>query len=140
MSILKITPNTMLTMCSQSNRHCFNDGWHTSHHLNPLRHWKDHPRAFLKAKQDYTNGRALVFQNIDYLMMTYRILRKDYLYLADCIVPIGGQIRMSKQELADMLRTKTTRFSEEKIEEKFYKNRKTQTQAKEKDDLYISKM
>jgi len=73
-------------------------------------------------------------------MMTYRILRKDYLYLADCLVPIGDQIGMSKQELADMLRTKTRKFSEEEIREKYYKTKKTQRQAKEKDDLYISKM
>jgi len=108
--------------------------------LNPLRHWKDHPRAFLKAKKEYTNGRALVFQNIDYLMMTYRILRKDYLYLADCVVPIGDQIGMSKQELANMLRTKTRKFTEEEIQEKYYKGRKMQKEAKEKDDLYISKI
>ena len=73
-------------------------------------------------------------------MMTYRILTKDYLYLADCVVPIGDQIGMSKQELADMLRTKTRRFSEEEIQEKYYKGGKTQKEAKKKDDLYISKM
>ncbi|KAL6713832.1 hypothetical protein ACLMJK_008326 [Lecanora helva] len=123
-----------------SNRHCFNDGWHTSHHLNPLRHWKDHPRAFLKSKQEYTNGRALVFQNIDYLMMTYRILRKDYLYLADCIVPIGDQIGMSKQQIADMLQTKTRKFSEAEIQEKYYKGEKAPKQARRKDELYISKI
>lgn len=73
-------------------------------------------------------------------MMTFRILRKDYLYLADCVVPIGEQIGMSKQELADMLRTKTRKFSEEEIEEKYYKGRKMQKEAKKKDDLYISKI
>ena len=57
-------------------------------------------------------------------MMTFRILRKDYLYLADCVVPIGDQVGMSKQELADMLRTKTRKFSEEEIREKFYEGRK----------------
>ena len=81
-----------------------------------------------------------MFQNIDYLMMTYRILRKDYLYLANCVVPIGDQIGMTKQELANMLRSKTRRFSEEEIQEKFYKGRKTQREAKNKDDLYISKI
>ena len=73
-------------------------------------------------------------------MMTYRILAKDYLFLANCLVPIGDQIGMSKQELADMLRSKTRRFSEEEIQEKFYKGQKTQRQAKEKDELYISKL
>lgn len=94
----------------------------------------------MKAKKEYTNGRALVFQNIDYLMMTFRILRKDYFYLADCIVPVGDQIGMSKRELADMLRTKTRKFSEAEIHENFYKGKKTQRQAKTKDDLYISKI
>ena len=73
-------------------------------------------------------------------MMTYRILAKDYLYLANCLVPIGDQIGMSKQELADMLRSKTRRFTEEEIQEKFNKGQKTQRQAKEKDQLYISKL
>ena len=72
--------------------------------------------------------------------MTYRILIKDYPYLADCMVPIGDQIGMSKQELADMLRTKTRRFSEEEIQEKYYKGRRAQKEAKKKDELYISKM
>ena len=78
----------------------------------------------MKAKKEYTKGRALVFQNIDYLMMTYRILRKDYLYLANCVIPIGDQIGMSKQELADMLRTKTRKFSEKEIQAKFFNGRK----------------
>lgn len=73
-------------------------------------------------------------------MMTFRILRKDYLYLADCMVPIGDQIGMSKQELADMLRKKTRKFTEEEIQEKYYKGRKMQKEAKRKDDLYISKI
>ncbi|KAI5796195.1 fatty acid desaturase-domain-containing protein [Pyronema domesticum] len=50
-----------------SNRHCFNDGYHTSHHLNPLRHWRDHPVALIKAKKQYADGRALTFADIDYL-------------------------------------------------------------------------
>ena len=72
--------------------------------------------------------------------MTYRILRKDYLYLADCLVPIGDQIGLSKQELADILRTKTRKFSEEEIQEKFYKKRQAHREAKKKDRLFISKI
>ena len=56
------------------------------------------------------------------------------------MVPIGDQIGMSKQELADMLRTKTRRFSEEEIQEKYYKGRRMQEEAKKKDELYISKI
>lgn len=73
-------------------------------------------------------------------MMTYRILIKDYLYLADRVVPIGEQLGMSKQELADMLRSKTRRFSEDEIQEKYYKSRRTQKESRKKDEQYISKI
>ncbi|KAI9808899.1 MAG: Serine/threonine-protein kinase [Phylliscum demangeonii] len=102
-----------------SNRFCFNDGWHTSHHLNPRRHWREHPRSFLQAKEQYRAGRALVFRNIDYLGMTVRLLRKDYAHLATCLVPIGDQVGWSQDEVVRMLRTKTRRFDELEIARKF---------------------
>ncbi|EGE04524.1 hypothetical protein TEQG_03395 [Trichophyton equinum CBS 127.97] len=99
-----------------SNRFCFNDGYHTSHHLNPRRHWREHPVAFLTQRQRYSQEQALVFRNIDYIMMTVKLLQKDYDYLARCLVPIGEkQISMTMQERAAMLRTKTRRFSEKEI-------------------------
>ena len=60
-----------------------------------------------------------MFRDIDFLMMTVKLLRKDYDYLADRLVPIGDQVGMSKAELAAMLRTKTRRLTEEDIEQKF---------------------
>jgi hypothetical protein len=52
-------------------------------------------------------------------MMTVKLLMKDYLFLADHLVPIGDQIGMSREERAAMLRTKTQRFTKEDIEAKF---------------------
>ena len=60
-----------------------------------------------------------MFQNIDYIMMTVTLLRKDYLHLASCLVPIGDQVGMSHEAIADMLKTKTKRFSEEEILKKY---------------------
>lgn len=60
-----------------------------------------------------------MFYDIDYLMMTIKLLQKDYMYLAGRLVPIGGQIGMSQAEIADMLRTKTRRFTEDDIRRKF---------------------
>ena len=74
---------------------------------------------FLQQKDAYRDGRALVFHNIDYLMLTVKLLQKDYTHLASCMVPIGDQIDMSQQEIAAMLRTKTKRFSERDIAQKF---------------------
>ncbi|PGH27022.1 hypothetical protein AJ80_01207 [Polytolypa hystricis UAMH7299] len=106
-----------------SNRFSYNDGYHTSHHLNPTRHWRDHPSAFLAQKNIYAREHALVFRNIDYFMITLRLLRKDYAYLARCLVPIGEQRAMGLEELEAMLRRKTRRFEGEDIRRGFGKGR-----------------
>ena len=60
-----------------------------------------------------------MFHDIDWFMMTMKLLQKDYMYLAGRLVPIGDQIGMSQVELADMLRTKTRKFTEDDIRRKF---------------------
>ena len=115
--------NKLTGTLQQSNRYGYNDGYHTSHHLNPRRHWREHPAAFIKQKKTYAHESALVFHNIDYIMITVYLLRKDYAHLARCLVPIGDQIHMSLEETAMMLRSKTRRFTEEEIVKKFRKNR-----------------
>ena len=104
-----------------SNRYCFNDGYHTAHHLNPRRHWRDHPLHLLQSKKQYAEGRALVFCNIDYLEITYRLMRKDYEHLAGCLVPIGEQKWMTQAETVAMLKSKTRKFTEDDIKRKFGK-------------------
>lgn len=53
-------------------------------------------------------------------MITVKLLQKDYMHLAKCLVPIGdAQIKMTLEERAAMLRTKTKRFSEEEIRQKY---------------------
>lgn len=52
-------------------------------------------------------------------MITVRLLMKDYLTLAKCLVPIGDQMDLTLEERAEMLRRHTRRFSEEEIREKF---------------------
>ncbi|KAK3358080.1 hypothetical protein B0T25DRAFT_590116 [Lasiosphaeria hispida] len=103
-----------------SNRFCFNDGYHTSHHLNPLRHWRDHPAAFLSQRADYAAQDALVFHDIDYVFITVRLLQKRYDILARALVPIGArQKAMSLDERAVMLRRHTRQFSEAEVRDKF---------------------
>ncbi|CAJ0542905.1 Ff.00g003120.m01.CDS01 [Fusarium sp. VM40] len=104
-----------------SNRFCYNDGYHTSHHLNPLRHWREHPVSFHKTKQTYADQHAIVFHDIDYFMLTIRLLMKDYKTLAKCLVPIGDQIALTMDERITMLKRHTRPFTEEEIRTKFKK-------------------
>lgn len=73
----------------------------------------------IKQKERYSSERALVFRNIDYIMITVRLMMKDYRYLAKCMVPIGDQVSMTLDEREAMLRTKTKKFSEEEIQRLF---------------------
>ena len=62
-----------------------------------------------------------MFYNIDYLMITYSVLSKNYLHLARCLAPMGAQMDMTLEERAKMLETKTRRFTEEEIAKKWGK-------------------
>ncbi|KAL7795851.1 hypothetical protein V8C37DRAFT_373641 [Trichoderma ceciliae] len=104
-----------------SNRFCFNDGYHTSHHLNPLRHWRDHPISFLEQRDTYGKNGAILFHNIDFLMITYRLLVKDYEHLAKCLVPLGAQADLTMEGRVEFLKRLTRKFSEEEIRKKFKK-------------------
>ncbi|CAA9965292.1 Fatty acid desaturase [Pyrenophora teres f. maculata] len=104
-----------------SNRYCYNDGYHTSHHLNPLRHWREHPAAFLSQKKQYSDEQAIVFYNIDYFFLTINLLRKNYEHIANCLVPMGDQMKLTLDEKVEMLKRKTRKFTEEEIAEKWGK-------------------
>ncbi|KAF9888486.1 hypothetical protein FE257_008593 [Aspergillus nanangensis] len=100
-----------------SNRFSFNDGYHTSHHLHPRRHWRGHPVALLEDKKRYENEDALVFRNIDYIMITVKLLQKDYTYLAHRMIPLGAdQAKLTVEERATMLRARTRKFSKDQME------------------------
>jgi hypothetical protein len=86
-----------------------------------MRHWRDHPVSFLAQKQKYSDEDALVFYNIDYMMITLSLLAKNYTHLAKCLVPIGTQMQLTMDERAEMLKRKTRKFSEEEIAEKWGK-------------------
>jgi hypothetical protein len=61
-----------------------------------------------------------VFHNIDYLMITVRLLMKDYTTLAKALIPINaGQMAMTMEEREIFLRAHTQRFTEKEIDSKF---------------------
>lgn len=101
---------------TQSNTLCFNDGYHTSHHLHPRRHWRDHPASLIRQKEQYTKEDALIFYDIDYIGITYRLMKKDYDTLATHFLPLGNdQAKLTKLEIKKMLEERTRKFTDEEI-------------------------
>ena len=57
-------------------------------------------------------------------MLTVKLLQKDYMHLARCMVPIGPEQReMSLEQRADMLRSRTRRLPDAYLERHSLKKR-----------------
>lgn len=72
--------------------------------------------ALAKQKDRYAEERALVFRNVDFIFITIKLMQKDYMYLAKCLIPMGGQVNMTLEQRAEMLRSRTRRFTPKKEE------------------------
>jgi hypothetical protein len=70
-------------------------------------------------KQKFGTEGALTFQQLDFIKIAILGITKQYLLLADHLVPMGDQIGMSKVELAKMLQRKMKMFTEDEIREKW---------------------
>lgn len=78
--------------------------------------------SFLKNKHIYATQGALVFHGIDYIMITIKVLMKDYEYLARSLVPMGDQRALSIEERVALLKRHTRQFTEDEIRLKFKKS------------------
>ena len=87
-----------------------------------MRHWREHPAAFLREKRVYAAESALIFHNIDFIMIAVHLLRKDYARIARCLVPMGpAQTAMTMDEREAMLRRHTRAFGDDEVRRKFPK-------------------
>lgn len=98
------------------NRECFNDGYHASHHLNPLRHWLEHPAELVKNRRRYFEQHAIVFQDTSYDELWLMLMMRDYGKLASKWVHVGEGKAPSQAEVAEMLKVKTRAFTRAQIE------------------------
>ncbi|EPZ35258.1 hypothetical protein ROZALSC1DRAFT_28950 [Rozella allomycis CSF55] len=98
------------------NRDCFNDGYHASHHLHPLRHYLEHPANLIQNRQTYYESKAIVFKETSYDYIWWLLMTKNYEKLASYWVHIGPkEEEPSCAEIVKMLKEKTRIFSREEI-------------------------
>jgi fatty acid desaturase len=107
--------NSITCISCSYNARSYNDGYHASHHLNPLRHWMDHPRIFLKQRKEYEDEQAVVFKDLDYPDVWIRLMMGNYQSLANYWVHVGDGPRPSDEEIIELLKSKTKRFTKEEV-------------------------
>jgi fatty acid desaturase len=87
------------------NARCFNDGYHIGHHLRANRHWTELPGDFEKNVGLYAREGALVFQGIDFFMVSVLLWTGSWNALARCFVHLDGDNR-SDERIIEMLQSR----------------------------------
>jgi fatty acid desaturase len=84
------------------NKACWNDGYHTVHHLRPAMHYTEIPGEFLKLRSEFARQKTLVFDGIHYLHVFIYLMTKRYDKLADNLVNIDGAFSSREEAIALM--------------------------------------
>lgn len=84
------------------NHTCWNDGYHTVHHLRPGLHYTDIPAEFLKLKDQFAAKKSIIFDGIHYLHIFVWLMTKQYDKLAAHIVNINGAFASEEEAIALM--------------------------------------
>lgn len=101
------------------NAIAFNDGYHTSHHLNSIRHWQDHPEYIAKNRDKFKAEKAIIFQGIDFHQTWLFLMMKDYSSLAKHLLQLthpGEPGHLSEEEIILFLKSRTRAMTRKEIE------------------------
>jgi hypothetical protein len=97
--------NAITCVNSVYNRRAFNDGYHIGHHLKANRHWTELPQDFLDNRARYQAAGALVFQGLDFFMVSVLLWTGQWRVLARRFVRLEGDTR-SDDEIIAMLKAR----------------------------------
>ncbi|HJW28021.1 MAG TPA: fatty acid desaturase, partial [Saprospiraceae bacterium] len=92
------------------NQNCWNDGYHSIHHLNPGLHYTDIPATFLKNKDNFVKYKTFIFDHIHYLHIFIWLMTKQYGRLADHLVNIDNTFK-SREEAIELMKQRVMKIA-----------------------------
>ena len=95
--------NSLTCINASYNKKCFNDGYHIGHHLHASMHWTDMPGEFLENIEEYSRQRAIVFREIDFFIVWFMLMTKNYDFLAKKFYHLDDRLQ-SKEEVIAFLK------------------------------------
>jgi fatty acid desaturase len=101
--------NSITCINSGYNARAFNDGYHIGHHVKANRHWTEMPKDFLDSLDRYAKEGCIVFQGLDFFVVSLLLFAKQYDFLARRFVRLPGDTR-SHEEIVAFLRSRTRRI------------------------------
>jgi len=94
--------NAISCINSTYNKRCFNDGYHVGHHLRANRHWTELPKDFAENAERYGKEGALVFEGLDFFLVSVLLWTGQWKVLAKRFVRLGAP--MTDEEVIGMLK------------------------------------
>jgi len=96
--------NSITCINSTYNKRCFNDGYHIGHHLRAKRHWAELPGDFLANREFYARHGAIVFEKLDFFMVSLLLWLGAWKTLAKHVVRLDGP--RTDAEIVAMLKSR----------------------------------
>ena len=94
--------NAITCVNSKYNERCFNDGYHIGHHLRANLHWSEMPKDLVANKAKYVEHEAIVFEGLDFFLVSVLLWTKSYRTLARRFVRLGAP--MTDDEVIALLK------------------------------------
>ncbi|MEW6430471.1 MAG: fatty acid desaturase [Myxococcota bacterium] len=104
--------NSITCINSPYNQRCFNDGYHIGHHVKQNRHWTELPKDFLDNAERYAKEGCVVFEGLDFFMVSFFLFLRRYDALAKHFVRLPGDTRTDEQ-IVEFLRSRTKRIPDD---------------------------
>jgi fatty acid desaturase len=97
--------NSITCINSGYNQRAFNDGYHIGHHLKANRHWTEMPQDFLDNRELYAREGAIVFEGLDFFLVSVLLWTGRWGLLARRFVRLDGRER-SDEDVIAMLKSR----------------------------------
>jgi fatty acid desaturase len=104
--------NSITCINSGYNQRCFNDGYHIGHHVKQNRHWTELPGDFVANQERYLKEGCVVFEGIDFFVVSLLLFTHSYGVLAKRFVRMPGDERTDAQ-IIEFLKERTRRIGED---------------------------
>jgi fatty acid desaturase len=87
------------------NKRAFNDGYHIGHHLKANRHWTELPQDFSDNWETYARSGAIVFEGLDFFLVSLLLWTGQWGVLARRFVRLGDR-EQSDEDVIVMLKAR----------------------------------
>jgi fatty acid desaturase len=92
--------NAITCINSGYNQRAFNDGYHIGHHLKANRHWTEMPQDFEASREAYARAGAIVFEGLDFFLVSVLLWTGRWSMLAKRFVRLDGEPRSDADVIA----------------------------------------